>query len=294
MMTVTGVNMTELDQHELVLSLEHSVWRAVMRKDRAALGELFSDDYIEITLDGRRGGKTEIVNESPQVDEIEEYAIGSEKVVWLGENRAILTYHLTLDGQSRGVAISLRDRWATSIWHRCDERWLCCFFQQSLYLPEHEDPAPQITPLQLEPIPMIAADCEAVLSFWENMAGVGLSDADTPEGLSAYIRRNPGLSLVVRHEGRIIGAVLCGHDGRRGYLHHLAVAPAYRRQGIGKELVERCLSKLGSLGIQKCNIFVYADNDDGSGFWQRNGWLDRNDLKVMQRPLAHQHTHDDH
>ena len=136
-----------------------------------------------------------------------------------------------------------------------------------------------------EPVEMADSDCDEILSFWRNIPGVGLNGADTPEGLSAYLRRNPGLSLVVRHEGRIIGAVLCGHDGRRGYLHHLAIADEHRGQGIGKALVERCLSQLGSLGLQKCSIFVYADNDEGSQFWRRNGWLDRNDLKIMQRPL---------
>lgn len=137
-----------------------------------------------------------------------------------------------------------------------------------------------------EPMEMSDFDCDEVLSFWQNMPGVGLNDGDTPSGLSAYLRRNPGLSLVVRHEGRIVGAVLCGHDGRRGYLHHLAVAPEQRRKGIGKALVERCLLKLKSLGVQKCNIFVYSDNHDGSGFWQRNGWIDRSDLKLMQRPTS--------
>ena len=90
----------------------------------------------------------------------------------------------------------------------------------------------------------------------------------------------------IRCEDRIIGAVLCGHDGRRGYLHHLAVATEHRRKGLGKSLVDRCLDKLRSLGIQKCNIFVYADNDDGKVFWQSSGWLDRHDLTVMQRPLS--------
>src|SRR5687768_16369590 len=98
-----------------------------------------------------------------------------------------------------------------------------------------------------QPVDLIASDCDEVLSFWQNVPGVGLSDADTPEGMLANLRRNPGLSLVVRHEGRIVGAVLCGHDGRRGYLHHLAVAAEYRGQGIGKALVERCLCQLTSL-----------------------------------------------
>lgn len=138
-------------------------------------------------------------------------------------------------------------------------------------------------PLSYIPTGMTQSDFEDVLSFWKTTPGVGLSDADNPDGLRDFLVRNPDLSLVVRFEGRIIGAVLCGHDGRRGYLHHLAVESDYRKQGIGQSLVECCLFQLRSQGIQKCNIFVYADNPDGIGFWERNGWFDRNDLKVMQR-----------
>lgn len=95
------------------------------------------------------------------------------------------------------------------------------------------------------------------------MLRVGLNESDTPDLLFACLLRNPGLSLVVRHEGVVIAAVLCGHDGRRRYLHHLAVVPEYRGQGSGTVLVDRCLSKLESLGILKCNLCVYAENDGG-------------------------------
>lgn len=132
---------------------------------------------------------------------------------------------------------------------------------------------------------MTEADLDEVLALWDELEGVGLNESDTPERLAAYLQRNPGLSLVARDRGRIVGAVLCGHDGRRGYLHHLAVAPAYRRQGLGSELIARCLAALAAEGILKCNIFVYSDNDDGSAFWRHTGWADRSDLKVMQRVI---------
>jgi ribosomal protein S18 acetylase RimI-like enzyme len=89
---------------------------------------------------------------------------------------------------------------------------------------------------------------------------------------------------VARHKVRIVGAVLCGHDGRRGYLHHLAVAPAHRHNGIGRALVEACLAKLGHIGIQKCNIFLFSDNEPGEAFWKHIGWNGRGDLKVLQKP----------
>jgi ribosomal protein S18 acetylase RimI-like enzyme len=131
---------------------------------------------------------------------------------------------------------------------------------------------------------MTLGDCEEVLCLWRNTEGIGLHDnSDSQQGIADYLIRNPGLSFVGRREGRIIGAVLCGHDGRRGYLHHLAVAPDQRRQGLGRALVETCLAKLGSIGILKCNIFLFSDNEAGEGFWKHIGWRERADLKIMQK-----------
>lgn len=129
-------------------------------------------------------------------------------------------------------------------------------------------------------------DLTEALRFWEMLEGVGFNESDTPERLAAYLRRNPGMSLVARSDGELVGAVLCGHDGRRGYLQHLAVAPEFRRKGIGKALIKGCLTRLAALDIQKCNIFVYENNEEGRQFWQRNGWRQRHDLNVMQHTIA--------
>jgi ribosomal protein S18 acetylase RimI-like enzyme len=133
---------------------------------------------------------------------------------------------------------------------------------------------------------MTTDDLPEVLAFWTTIDGIGLNESDTLECLEAYLSRNVRLSCVARDSDCLIGAVLCGHDGRRGYLHHLAVAPSHRRQHIGTDLVERCLRSLAAIGIQKCNIFVCADNDEGANFWLKTGWHRRNDLKLMQRPLS--------
>ena len=79
---------------------------------------------------------------------------------------------------------------------------------------------------------------------------------------------------------------MCGHDGRRGYLHHLAVAMAHRKLGLGRKLVEFCLADLARQGVSKCNIFLFADNVAGESFWAHNGWATRPDLQVMQKHLA--------
>jgi N-acetylglutamate synthase len=139
---------------------------------------------------------------------------------------------------------------------------------------------------------MTAADYDEVVAFWRTIAGLGLDDdTDSREGIVGYLDRNPGLSFVVRRDERIIGAVLSGHDGRRGYLHHLAVAPDCRHQGIGRALVDACLSGLGKLGIQKCNIFLLADNELGKSFWKHNAWNERDDLNVLQKHCPRQATH---
>lgn len=133
--------------------------------------------------------------------------------------------------------------------------------------------------------PMVLGDFEAVRSLWEVSEGVGLSESDSKPNIALYLIRNPGMSFVARDRKAIIGAVLCGHDGRRGYLHHLAVAREHRRMGVGRKLVEACLASLAAVGIPKCNIFLYADNSEGEFFWKHNGWVGRHDLRVMQRAV---------
>jgi N-acetylglutamate synthase len=133
------------------------------------------------------------------------------------------------------------------------------------------------------PTVMKLDDYDAVFGLWQRCEGVGLTPSDNRAAVHAFLVRNPGLSLVVRHGGQIIGAVLCGHDGRRGYLYHLAVDVEHRRQGIGKAIVEDCLSRLASAGIQKATIVVYSHNESGQKFWRRAGWKDRADLVVLQK-----------
>jgi N-acetylglutamate synthase len=133
---------------------------------------------------------------------------------------------------------------------------------------------------------MTLADHAAVLRLWQSTEGIGLNESDDRSHVRGYLRRNPGMSFVAVRGAEIVGAVLCGHDGRRGYLHHLAVAKAHRKKGLGKKLVNACLAELRRLKIQKCNIFLFADNAAGEKFWQHNGWLQRADLLMMQKSLV--------
>ena len=130
---------------------------------------------------------------------------------------------------------------------------------------------------------MTIRDYDAVLALWQASQGIGLSEADSEQGIAGFLDRNPGLSFVARTDEQLVGAVLCGHDGRRGYIHHLAVSRSRRRRGVGETLVRHCLDRLKSAGIHKCHLFVFDDNEDAIAFWKRTGWLQRSELVVMSR-----------
>jgi putative acetyltransferase len=134
--------------------------------------------------------------------------------------------------------------------------------------------------------PFTMAEYPAVIELWERCEGIGLSAADEAPAIAAYLARNPDMSFVAWTDaGQVAGAVLCGHDGRRGYIHHLAVDAAYRRQGVGQELVEHCLAALAGAQIQKCHLFIFHDNETGKAFWQEIGWTLRQDIQIMSRNL---------
>lgn len=128
-------------------------------------------------------------------------------------------------------------------------------------------------------------DLAAALALWKRTEGMGMTASDTLPALTAFLRRNRGFSSAATVGGKLVGAVLCGHDMRRGFLYHLAVASAHRGRGIGAKLRDRSLGKLRDLGLEKCNILVYADNDEGLAFWRRAGWTARDELKILQKKL---------
>ena len=133
---------------------------------------------------------------------------------------------------------------------------------------------------------MNIGDYDQVAALWRDTEGIGLHDhCDSRAGITHYLQRNDGLSFVARQHGRLIGAVLCGHDGRRGYLHHLAVARTWRGQGVGQSLVRHALAALGAIGICKCHVFVLADHTPAVSFWQYAGWTGRTDLKIMSMDI---------
>ncbi len=125
---------------------------------------------------------------------------------------------------------------------------------------------------------MEITDYERVMALWHETEGVGLRDSDSVGGISRYLARNPGLSFVAEDDTGIVGTIMAGHDGKRGYIQHLAVAVSRRRQGTGSELLRLCLDALQRQGIQKSHVHVYADNESGRRFWARQDWIHRAEL----------------
>lgn len=132
---------------------------------------------------------------------------------------------------------------------------------------------------------MHVGDHAEVRAFWETAEGVGLTGADGEEGIRRFLRRNPGLSLVARQEGRVVGTVLCGHDGRRGWLYHLAIDRGLRRVGLATRMVKRCLDSLRAEEIERCNLMVYRTNEDAQHFYLATGWRRREELLQMSIDL---------
>lgn len=130
---------------------------------------------------------------------------------------------------------------------------------------------------------MTINDYEQMIELWNGIEGLALSNADSKENIDMYLNRNKGLSYVYEQDSKIIGTILCGHDGRRGFIYHVAVNPDYRKQKIGNKLVQASLEKLSKEGIDKCHIFVIEENVVGNDFWASTGWEKRSGFFVYSK-----------
>jgi ribosomal protein S18 acetylase RimI-like enzyme len=126
---------------------------------------------------------------------------------------------------------------------------------------------------------------DEAFSLWKDLEGISLSEADSFDGIQSYLVRNPGLSFIALQDEKLIGTILCGHDGRRGYIHHLAVSKEFQKMGIGRSLAKKSLSAIKTIGIQKCHLFVVSDNFHAQKFWEQTGWLKREDIIIMSYNL---------
>lgn len=116
------------------------------------------------------------------------------------------------------------------------------------------------------------SDYDAALQLWHRVEGIEIAEGDDKEGIAQFLARNSGLSRVALDGSTIVGVGLCGHDGHRGHIYHLAIDPAYQGCGLGKRLLDECLSGLRKTGVKRVIIMVADDNQRGTKFWERVGW----------------------
>ena len=129
--------------------------------------------------------------------------------------------------------------------------------------------------------PMTKEDYDEVFAMWQITTKRALSRADERDQIERYLRRNEGMSQVAVIDGKIVGTVLAGHDGRRGFIHHMAVLPEYRRRRIGHALAEKAIEMIARDGIDKTHIFCYQNNETGQKFWSDFGFTKRDDVFVF-------------
>lgn len=133
---------------------------------------------------------------------------------------------------------------------------------------------------------MTIDDYDQVYKLWTQIKGFGIRSVDdSREGIGRFLRRNPSTSVVAEEDGRIVGAILCGHDGRRGCLYHVCVDENYRMRGIGKSMVVFAMEALKKEKINKVSLIAFAQNDIGNAFWNEIGWTKREDLNYYDFTL---------
>lgn len=125
---------------------------------------------------------------------------------------------------------------------------------------------------------MTIQDYDGVRALWLTIKGFAIRSLDdSREGINSFLKRNPTTSVVAEEDGKIVGSILCGHDGRRGCLYHVCVAKEYRNQGIGKAMVIRAMEALEDEGISNVTLIAFTENDIGNAFWKHIGWRRRED-----------------
>jgi ribosomal protein S18 acetylase RimI-like enzyme len=115
-------------------------------------------------------------------------------------------------------------------------------------------------------------DYDAAVELWRRVEGLEIAEGDDRESVGQFLARNPGLSRVATDGSAVVGVALCGHDGRRGHIYHLAVDPAYQRRGLGKRLLDESLEDLRRIGVKRVIIMVADNNPGGREFWKRSGY----------------------
>jgi len=134
---------------------------------------------------------------------------------------------------------------------------------------------------------MTINDYEQVYSLWLSTPNMGLNNLDdSKEGIAKYLKRNPSTCFIAEKNARIIGVILSGHDGRRGYIHHMTVAESEQRQGLGEVLLDAAMSALKEDDIHKVALVVFEKNEKGNRFWEKQGFTARGDLVYRNKSIV--------
>ncbi|MBO4461366.1 MAG: GNAT family N-acetyltransferase [Lachnospiraceae bacterium] len=134
---------------------------------------------------------------------------------------------------------------------------------------------------------MEIGDYDKVYALWLSCKGMGLNNLDdSREGIEAFLKRNPNTCFVAEDGKEIVGVIIAGNDGRRGYIYHTAVSPDYRRKGIAENLVNKAMEALKKEGINKAAMLVFATNEGGNAFWEKQGFTAREDIVYRNKALA--------
>jgi len=134
---------------------------------------------------------------------------------------------------------------------------------------------------------MTIDDYNSIYQLWLNTPGMGLNTTDDSiDGIAKYLERNPNTCFVVEKDNEIIGVIMGGHDGRRGFIHHTAVKVSERGSGVGSKLVDAVMSALKDEGIHKVALVVYGKNEIGNTFWENRGFTTREDLVYRNKNIT--------
>lgn len=134
---------------------------------------------------------------------------------------------------------------------------------------------------------MTIEDYDKVYSLWLSCKGMGLNNLDdSKQGIERFLKRNPDTCFVAAKEDEIIGVIIAGNDGRRGYIYHTAVNPSFRKQGIATKLVDTAMNALKEIGITKVDLVVFDRNENGNLFWEKTGFTAREDLVYRNKSIA--------
>ena len=133
---------------------------------------------------------------------------------------------------------------------------------------------------------MMIDDYDEIYALWMKIKGFAMrSIDDSRQGVERFLKRNPDTSVVAVKDDKVVGAILCGHDGRRGCLYHVCVDPEYRKQGIGTAMVVFAMNALKKEKISKVSLIAFTQNDIGNAFWKEIGWTKREDLNYYDFTL---------